>query len=92
MSQTFGNLSHPDSVVRVVESNGNGKKRDGKSPQAKWKKVYGGNQIKEASFMHQVDDWQETSTFIAALEKIESWIFSRTVESVWWQVKYCISC
>ncbi|XVE61207.1 hypothetical protein DITRI_Ditri06bG0021000 [Diplodiscus trichospermus] len=31
------------------------------------------------------DDWQETGTFTSALEKVESWIFSRIVESVWWQ-------
>ncbi|KAJ6300498.1 hypothetical protein OIU76_021315 [Salix suchowensis] len=31
------------------------------------------------------DDWQETGTFTAALERVESWIFSRVVESVWWQ-------
>lgn len=30
-------------------------------------------------------DWQETSTFTTALEKVEAWIFSRVVESVWWQ-------
>ncbi|KAL0359487.1 UNVERIFIED_CONTAM: hypothetical protein Sangu_0798100 [Sesamum angustifolium] len=32
-----------------------------------------------------IDDWQETRTFTAALEKVEAWIFSRIVESVWWQ-------
>ncbi|KAL3636456.1 hypothetical protein CASFOL_021003 [Castilleja foliolosa] len=31
---------------------------------------------------HNSDD---ISTFITALEKIESWLFSRIVESVWWQ-------
>ncbi|KAJ4904890.1 nucleolar protein gar2-related [Raphanus sativus] len=31
-------------------------------------------------------DWHEPETFTAALEKVESWIFSRIVESVWWQV------
>ncbi|KAG2312338.1 hypothetical protein Bca52824_023895 [Brassica carinata] len=31
-------------------------------------------------------DWYETETFTAALEKVELWIFSRIVESVWWQV------
>jgi hypothetical protein len=37
--------------------------------------------------MQLLDDWRETSTLLDALEKIESWIFSRIVESVWWQVK-----
>ncbi|CAM0951974.1 unnamed protein product [Alopecurus aequalis] len=37
------------------------------------------------TIMQLPDDWQETTTVLAALEKIESWIFSRIVESVWWQ-------
>ncbi|XP_012851123.1 PREDICTED: uncharacterized protein LOC105970845 [Erythranthe guttata] len=32
------------------------------------------------------DDCEDILTFIMALEKIESWLFSRIVESVWWQV------
>ena len=39
--------------------------------------------------MTMPDDWQETSTFLASLEKIESWIFSRIVDTVWWQVNIC---
>lgn len=35
-------------------------------------------------------DWHEPETFTAALEKVESWIFTRVVESVWWQVKHFI--
>ncbi|XP_024993313.1 uncharacterized protein LOC112527118 isoform X1 [Cynara cardunculus var. scolymus] len=31
------------------------------------------------------DDWQDPQTFIIALEKVEGWIFSRIIESVWWQ-------
>ncbi|EPS67291.1 hypothetical protein M569_07484, partial [Genlisea aurea] len=30
-------------------------------------------------------DWSTTSTFAAALEKVETWIFSRIIESLWWQ-------
>ncbi|RID61103.1 hypothetical protein BRARA_E00277 [Brassica rapa] len=33
-----------------------------------------------------LEDWQETETFTTSLETIEQWIFSRIVESVWWQV------
>lgn len=32
------------------------------------------------------DDWEDVLTLIVALEKVESWLFSRIVESVWWQV------
>lgn len=30
--------------------------------------------------------WDDPITFITALEKVEAWIFSRVVESIWWQV------
>lgn len=33
-----------------------------------------------------LDNWEEPSTFIAALEKVEAWIFVRIIESIWWQV------
>ncbi|KAG2244009.1 hypothetical protein Bca52824_094144 [Brassica carinata] len=33
-----------------------------------------------------LEDWQETETFVTSLEKIEHWVFTRIVESVWWQV------
>ncbi|KAG8051086.1 hypothetical protein GUJ93_ZPchr0009g438 [Zizania palustris] len=33
----------------------------------------------------ELDNWDDVNTFIAALKKIESWIFSRIVESIWWQ-------
>ncbi|OIV92348.1 hypothetical protein TanjilG_10558 [Lupinus angustifolius] len=36
-------------------------------------------------FMQHVEDWNETGTITSALERVESWIFSRIVESVWWQ-------
>ncbi|KAL4570119.1 hypothetical protein LXL04_025770 [Taraxacum kok-saghyz] len=31
------------------------------------------------------DDWRDPQTFMIALEKVESWMFSRIIESVWWQ-------
>ncbi|KAL5546701.1 hypothetical protein UlMin_006388 [Ulmus minor] len=31
------------------------------------------------------DDWGDPLTFMIALEMFEAWIFSRIVESVWWQ-------
>ncbi|KAF2316486.1 hypothetical protein GH714_041827 [Hevea brasiliensis] len=30
-------------------------------------------------------DWEDPHEFISALEKVEAWIFSRIVESIWWQ-------
>ncbi|KAK1360454.1 hypothetical protein POM88_044928 [Heracleum sosnowskyi] len=34
----------------------------------------------------EFDDWEDPVTFTKALEKVEAWIFSRIVESVWWQI------
>lgn len=31
-------------------------------------------------------NWDDPNVFTSALEKVESWIFSRIVESIWWQV------
>ncbi|KAL3511418.1 hypothetical protein ACH5RR_030819 [Cinchona calisaya] len=35
--------------------------------------------------VEESDDWEDIETFIFALEKTESWVFSRIVESIWWQ-------
>ncbi|KAK2661508.1 hypothetical protein Ddye_000082 [Dipteronia dyeriana] len=32
-----------------------------------------------------VGEWEEPHAFSSALEKVEAWIFSRIVESIWWQ-------
>ena len=33
-------------------------------------------------------DWKEPTTFMAALERLEGWIYSKVMESIWWQVCY----
>ncbi|KAM3303725.1 hypothetical protein P3S67_014755 [Capsicum chacoense] len=33
----------------------------------------------------ELGNWEDTETFMIALEQVEAWIFSRIVESVWWQ-------
>uniref|UniRef100_A0A1J3K547 Dilute domain-containing protein n=1 Tax=Noccaea caerulescens TaxID=107243 RepID=A0A1J3K547_NOCCA len=59
-------------ITQSSESNGD----SGKKTNLRWKN----------GFQQLLEDWQETETFTSALEKIEFWIFSRIVESVWWQV------
>ncbi|XP_010508591.1 PREDICTED: uncharacterized protein LOC104785140 [Camelina sativa] len=59
-------------ITRISESNGD----SGKKTNLRWKN----------GFQQLLEDWQETETFTTALEKIEFWVFSRIVESVWWQV------
>uniref|UniRef100_A0A2P2MQB6 Uncharacterized protein MANES_09G030300 n=1 Tax=Rhizophora mucronata TaxID=61149 RepID=A0A2P2MQB6_RHIMU len=80
ISQTFGNSRHPSPLSKLAESNGSARRTEGKSMTLKWK---GSKQVN--GFVQFADDWQEIGTFTAALEKVESWIFSRLVESVWWQ-------
>nr|CAD1837028.1 unnamed protein product [Ananas comosus var. bracteatus] len=53
-----------------------------KSSPLKWES---GTRKKAKHFAEDFADWEDPNTFIAALEKIEIWIFSRLVESVWWQ-------
>ncbi|XP_052176487.1 uncharacterized protein LOC127790827 [Diospyros lotus] len=85
ISQTFGNSCNSSSISRIIELNGEGKKNEGKSSSLKWKGNSGSRPTSNHGLMQFVDDWQETRTFTAALEKVESWIFSRIVESIWWQ-------
>ncbi|KAL3637297.1 hypothetical protein CASFOL_019596 [Castilleja foliolosa] len=72
ISQAFGSSCQSSALTKVFESSGG----------YKWKKNM---ESRQSSFLQFVDDWQETRTFTAALEKVESWIFSRIVESIWWQ-------
>ncbi|XP_059462526.1 uncharacterized protein LOC132191503 isoform X1 [Corylus avellana] len=83
ISQAFGSSRQFSPVTRFAESNGSSKSSEGRSTTLKWKGSSGSKQAN--GFMQFVDDWQETGTFTAALVKVESWIFSRIVESVWWQ-------
>ncbi|XVE92176.1 hypothetical protein REPUB_Repub01dG0074700 [Reevesia pubescens] len=39
----------------------------------------------ESNSIESSDDWVDPQTFLLALEKFEAWIFSRIIESVWWQ-------
>ncbi|KAG8483723.1 hypothetical protein CXB51_023360 [Gossypium anomalum] len=83
ISQAFGNSRNSSPLAWLPELNGSNKRSEVKPSTLKWKGGVGSKQV--YSFMPLVDDWQETGTFTNALEKVESWIFSRIVESVWWQ-------
>ncbi|KAL6661689.1 hypothetical protein ACP70R_001073 [Stipagrostis hirtigluma subsp. patula] len=84
IAQTFDISRQLTPTMMTVDENGGATKLDGKSMSVLWKNSSTGKQAKLAA-MQMPDDWQETSTLLAALEKIESWIFSRIVETVWWQ-------
>lgn len=86
ISQTFGSSCQSTSLTKIYESNGVGKKSDDKSSSLKWRATSGSSSKQlNKNILEFIDDWQETRTFTASLEKVESWIFSRIVESIWWQ-------
>lgn len=66
------------------KSSGGGNGSDGRSLR-KWDKSSPSVEDKSKS-REEFDDWEDPITFTIALEKVEAWIFSRIVESVWWQV------
>ncbi|RCV31759.1 hypothetical protein SEVIR_6G211200v4 [Setaria viridis] len=83
IAQTFG-ISCVTPTTATMSMDGGAKKLDGKPMTMLWRNSSNGKQAKLAA-MQMPDDWQETSTLLASLEKIESWIFSRIVDTVWWQ-------
>ncbi|XVE96025.1 hypothetical protein REPUB_Repub02eG0186000 [Reevesia pubescens] len=83
ISQAFGSSHTSSPLAQLPELNVSNKRSEVKSKTLKWKGGAGSKQIN--GFVQLVDDWQETGTFTSAIEKVESWIFSRIVESVWWQ-------
>jgi hypothetical protein len=86
IAQTIGISCQSSSTITAINMNGSAKSLDGRSMPMLWTNSSSGKQTKFTG-MQVPDDWHETSTLLAALEKIESWIFSRIVETVWWQVK-----
>ncbi|KAJ0258357.1 Nucleolar protein gar2-like protein [Hirschfeldia incana] len=58
----------------------------GKSHITETSESNGSDSEKKGRLQKLLEDWQETENFTTSLEKIEHWIFSRIVESVWWQV------
>ncbi|XAR69427.1 hypothetical protein NMG60_11000998 [Bertholletia excelsa] len=85
ISQSFNNSCYSSSISSISELNGGGKKDGGKSSSLKWMGNTGSRQTNKPAFMQFIDDWEETRTLTSALERVEAWIFSRIVDSIWWQ-------
>lgn len=79
INQAFGSSCQSSTIAKEFEAN------ETRSASQKWNTSSGTKTVNMKGSLQFIDDWQETGTFIAALEKIESWIFSRIVESIWWQ-------
>lgn len=84
ISQVIGVPRQKLSAGSSIHRNGNGKGNGQSLSPLKWKESPPSNKRnKNAS---SLVDWNDPNTFMSALEKLEAWIFSRIIESVWWQV------
>ncbi|VAI18952.1 unnamed protein product [Triticum turgidum subsp. durum] len=90
IAQTFGISSQSTAVMNAFTTNSKSNARNlyKNSLPMRWKMNSSGKQARP-TITQFPNHWQETGTVLAALEKIESWIFSRIVESVWWQAAFC---
>ncbi|KAG8057190.1 hypothetical protein GUJ93_ZPchr0002g26445 [Zizania palustris] len=84
IAQTFGISHQPGLSTKVLSTNNNAKMLGRNCPPMQVKNNYNGKHARP-TISPLPDDWRETGTLLAALERIETWIFSRIVESVWWQ-------
>ncbi|RAL51816.1 hypothetical protein DM860_010534 [Cuscuta australis] len=84
ISQAFGSSCSSSSITQVHESNGR-KTCDWKNSSLKRISNSGSTQLEKNGVLQFIEDWQESRTFTVALGRVESWIFSRIVESIWWQ-------
>ncbi|KAI3463095.1 hypothetical protein Pfo_019758 [Paulownia fortunei] len=82
MSKSFGDSKLPISVGPVVGTAGdrNGKQ---KSSPLKWDSFP--SKSTRSAIEECFGDWENPLIFADALEKVEAWIFSRIIESIWWQ-------
>ncbi|CAN1153873.1 hypothetical protein LINPERPRIM_LOCUS14990 [Linum perenne] len=68
-------------VSESLESKGG---QMGNSP-LNWKELSSSKKAKGSAVFDNSGDWENPRTFLTALERVEAWIFSKTVESIWWQ-------
>ncbi|KAK4392886.1 hypothetical protein Sango_1759400 [Sesamum angolense] len=82
VNKSFGDSQLPISVGPDARkmSDKNGKK---KSSPLKWESFP--SKSTRGTIEDSVGEWENPPIFGAALEKVEAWIFSRIIESLWWQ-------
>ncbi|KAM1130034.1 hypothetical protein ACFX19_045439 [Malus domestica] len=85
ISQVIGESESPMSAGPSIDRNGAGKIKNNVSSPIKWKASSSGKKEGLKLLNGSFGDCENPQTFMSTLEKIESWIFSRIVESVWWQ-------
>ena len=75
-------------VISGSHSSKNGANRESSKTAStlKWKASSPNNRENGNTKHGSSGDWENVQTFTSALEKVEAWIFSRIIESIWWQV------
>ncbi|PSR87496.1 Myosin-H heavy chain like [Actinidia chinensis var. chinensis] len=84
ISQASAKQQLPRSAGHLLEKPGGGKGKHKKSSPLKWKEPSPSKETKGA-LCESFEDWDDPHTFTSALERIEAWIYSRIIESLWWQ-------
>ncbi|KAK8511442.1 hypothetical protein V6N13_024079 [Hibiscus sabdariffa] len=84
ISESIGDLESHFSAG-PMDRNGGGKEKKHASSPLKWKESSPGSKEKKLISYGSFSDWESPVAFTSALEKVEAWIFSRIIESVWWQ-------
>ncbi|KAL6135894.1 hypothetical protein ACLB2K_068119 [Fragaria x ananassa] len=85
ISQAIGEPALPKSARSSIDRNGAEKVKHKASSPLKWEAPSSGKKQGMKLLNGSLGDWENPNTFMSTLEKIESWIFSRIVESIWWQ-------
>ncbi|XP_050379439.1 uncharacterized protein LOC126796743 [Argentina anserina] len=85
ISQATGDPELSKSARSSIDRNGAEKFKHKASSPLKWEAPSSGKKQGMKLLNGSFGDWENPNTFMSTLEKIESWIFSRIVESVWWQ-------
>ncbi|GAV64295.1 NT-C2 domain-containing protein [Cephalotus follicularis] len=78
-------ISHAISAGPRIENKVVDKGKKGISSPLKWKEYSPSQKENKTSIHRSFGDWEDPYTFTSALERIEGWIFTRVIESVWWQ-------
>ncbi|XP_057482273.1 uncharacterized protein LOC130769110 isoform X2 [Actinidia eriantha] len=84
ISQASAKQQLPRSAGHLLEKPGGGKGNHKKSSPLKWKEPSPSKEMKGA-LCESFENWDDPHTFTSALERIEAWIYSRIIESLWWQ-------
>ncbi|KAK6280408.1 hypothetical protein POUND7_020675 [Theobroma cacao] len=84
ISESIGDSELPISAGPMERIGGGMGKKQVSSP-LKWKESSSRRKENKLILYGSSSDWDNPHAFTSALERVEAWIFSRIVESVWWQ-------